>query len=527
MCMKMLLYLLLAILLCTNVASAYDEDDLEWACGNSKELHLDETISNGNYTVKVYNFPRSDRNETRFVGIRLYENGSPTTDQTLVEGEDYIYNDEIRITALEFSVLPSDWTTDLPEEPWVKIKMEPIGIPRFDVEFETDKDEYPAHSSGIEVDLVIQNTGDSEAHDVDIDVDADGLEMIGGKAHHHCHNLERGKRVDGDTDTPALDPITLRFEAPSVIEDTVFNIAVKIECHDVRGVKYSYSESYPVKVRSMFSISKSINENIYIDEIATVTISLRNDGTRPINSIAVRDTLPSEFEPVENSSLVRELDLGAGECRSFTYQLKPVQPSEAGYVIPAAIAEWTKNGETYSAQSDSPCIAVYGPKIELSKTVAPKTIVEGGIVTVTIEVANTGNVLASVDVTDRIPPDALLTDGVPGVDMVLRAGESQRFDYSMKINSTGSVELPPAVAHFVDTHDYCGTAMSEGGTVTVNQVVHSVQTIDTPDQPAVTTAAPADADAITETDKKASVGSVCVLVGFLAAVFAIMRVRRA
>ena len=524
MCMKMLLYLLLAILLCTNAASAYDEDDLEWACGNSKELHLDETISNGNYTVKVYNFPRSDRNETRFVGIRLYENGIPVSDQTLVEGEDYIYDDEIRITALEFSVPPSDWTTDLPEDPWAEIKMEPIGIPRFDVEFETDEDDYSASSPLIEMDITVQNTGDAEAHNVDIDVDTGGLEVIGGRAHQHCHSLEKGRRVDGDTDTPALDPITLRFDVPSVIEDTVFNISVTIECYDIRGVKYSYSESYPVKVRSMFSISKSINENIYIDEIATVTISLRNDGTRPINSITVSDTLPSDFELNGNSTLQWELDLGAGESRSFTYQLKPLQPGTEGYVIPPVVVRWADGGKRYSVQSDSPTIAVYGPKIELSKTINPETVEKGGIATVTIEVKNTGNVLASVDVVDQLPEGAVLTDGVPGADVVLRAGETHTFDYSMKINSTGSVELPPAVAHFADTQDYGGTVVSDNISITVNQAVRPARTIDTPDQ---TIAAAATANATTRTGEESSVGSVCTLVGFLAAVFAIMQVKRA
>ncbi len=521
--MKSFLYILLIILLCTNIASAYDEDDLEWACGNSKELHLDETISNGNFTVEAYNFPRSDRNETRFVGIRLYKNGVPVSDQTLVEGEDYIYDDEIRITVIEFSVPSSDWATGLPEELWAEVKMEPVGIPCFDVEFECDKDEYLAYSSDIEVDITIQNTGDSEAHNVDIDVGAEGLRAIGGKAHHHSHNLEKGKRVDGETDTPALDPIILRFEAPSVIEDTVFNIAVNIECYDIRGVKYSYFESYPVKVLGMFKISKSINDNIYMDEIATVTISLRNDGTRPINSITVRDTLPSEFEPVENSSIVRELDLGAGECRSFTYQLKPVQPSEVGYVIPAAIAEWTENGETYSAQSDSPSIVVYGPKIVVSKTVTPENIVEGEIATVIIEVANTGNVLASVDVADRLPTDTLLTDGVLGVDMVLRAGETQTFGYSMKMNTTGSIELPPAVAHFADTHDYDGIVVSENISIAVNPVVHSARTISPVDQ---TTATAATANIATRTGEESSAGSVCTLFGFLAAIFVLRWVKR-
>ncbi|MHC1572945.1 MAG: COG1361 family protein, partial [Candidatus Syntropharchaeales archaeon] len=373
--------------MCLNPTSAYDEDDLEWACGNSKVLHLGETISNGNYIVEAYNFPRSDRNETQFVGIRLYKDGVLVSDQTLVEGEDYIYISEIRITALEFSASPSDWT-DLPEERWAKIKMEPIGVPRFDVEFETDKDDYSAYSAPIEVDLVIQNTGDAEAHNVDIHIDPGGLEVIGGKTHHHRHNLEKGRRVDGDTDTPALDPITLRLDVPSVIEDTVFNITVKIECYDIRGVKYSYSESYPVKVSGMFRISKSINDNIYINEVATVTVTLRNDGTRSINSINVSDTLPPDFKLGGNSTLQWELGLGAGECRSFTYTLTPMQPNEAGYVIPAAVAEWTEGDRTYSVRSNSPSIAVYGPKIGLSKTVS--SISEDGTVTVTIEVNNTG-----------------------------------------------------------------------------------------------------------------------------------------
>ena len=522
--MKSLTHLLLIIILCTNIATAYEDEDLEWECGNSKELHLGETISNGNYTVEAYNFLRSDRNETQFVGIRLYENGIPVSDQTLVEGEDYIYDDEIRVTAIEFSVPSSDWTTDLPEDPWAEIKMEPIGIPRFDVEFETDEDDYSAFSSLIEMDITIQNTGDAEAHYVDIDVDAGKLEVIGGRTHQHCHSLEKGRRVDGDTGTPVLDPITLRFDVPSVIEDTVFNISVTIECYDIRGVKYSYSESYPVKVCSMFKISKSINENIYIDEFATVTISLRNDGTRPINSITVNDTLPSDFELNGNSTLQWEPDLGAGESRSFTYQLKPLQPSTEGYVIPPVVVRWTDDGKRYSVQSDSPTIAVYGPKIELSKTVNPETIADGEIATVTIEAKNTGNVLASVDVVDQLPTNAVLTDGVPDADVVLRAGETHTFDYSMKINSTGSVELPPAVAHFADTQDYDGTVVSEGATIMVHQVTRPARTIDTPDRTITTATA---ANTVTRTDKKSGTESVCALVGFLAAVYVLLRVKRA
>lgn len=136
--------------------------------------------------------------------------------------------------------------------------------------------------------------------------------------------------------------ITLQFSAPSVVADTAFNIAVNIEYYDLKGMKYSYSESYPVKVLGMFRITKSINDNIYINEIATVTISLRNDGAYPINTIKISDTLPPDFELNNDSLLEWELNLKPGECRSFTYLLKPLQPNEGGYVIPAALATMAK-----------------------------------------------------------------------------------------------------------------------------------------------------------------------------------------
>ena len=520
----LLTLLCILCILCPGTACAYDEDDLEWACGNSKELHLGEGITCGNYTVVTYNFPRSDQKQ--FVGIKLYEDNILVADQTLTGGEDYIHDDAIRITALELWMTDQDWT-DMPTDCWANIRIEPRGLPRFEVEFETEKEGYEPYSS-IELDLIVQNIGDAKADDVDVYIDAETLEtfeMIRGNARYHCSEIERGELFDSNTDTASFDPITLRFGVPSVVEDTVFNIIVNIEYNDIKDMKYCYSISYPVKVLSMFSISKSINDNVYMDEVATVTISLRNDGTRLINSIRVSDTLPSEFELNENSSLEWELDLKAFEYRSFTYSLKPLQPSDEGYFLPPAIAHWEADGRTYSARSDLPHITVYGPEIELSKTVKQNTIDKGEIVTVTIEVANTGNEVVSVDVTDYLPPDALLTDGTLGADTILAAGESHTFSYNMRMPTAGSIELPPAVAHFVDTHYYEGTVVSEMISITVNPaaIPRPAQTIDTSDKSVVNTST---ANTTTQTGEKAGLGSVCVLVGFFAAVFVTKRVRR-
>ena len=128
---------------------------------------------------------------------------------------------------------------------------------------------------------------------------------------------------------------------------------------------------------------------------------------------------------------------------------------------------------------------------------------------------------------DSLPECGVLIDGALSADAVLRAGESHVFGYTMQIDADteGSVELPPAVAHFVDTYEHTGTIVSESGSITVNMAAtpRPAQTIVTPDKSVTNTAT---ANAAAQTDETAGFGSVCALVGFFAAVFVIMRVRR-
>jgi len=476
------LYFLLCILFLSPVVCAYNEDDLEWACGNSKKLHPGETISNGNYTVEAHNFPRNDDSENRIVGIKLYESGTPVAKEILKSGDEYIHDDEVRITALELSLTDPDWTTDYPEEGWARIKIERRGLPRFDVRFETDKEDYPAYTSHIEVEITIQNRGDARADDVDILIDGGGLELAAGKTGYHYSRIERGDRVDAKTDTTAADPITLRFKLPLIAEDRIFNLTVEIKYCDIKKTRYHQVKYCPVEVSGVFEISKSITKNIYVDEIATVTLSLRNNGMHPISLIEVRDTVPPDFELIDNSTLAWELDLGAGECRRLTYRLKPTLPRKSGYVLPAAVAQWIADNQTNAARSNSPSIAVHGPKIHLSKSVSPDVIGAGGAATVavTVRAENAGNVLASVNVTDYLPEDAVFVSGDLKMKKVLKGGDEMVFGYVMQVNGSGSTELPAAAAHFVDTHDYEGTVLSERPPITVHQKTASQSVADTP-----------------------------------------------
>jgi uncharacterized repeat protein (TIGR01451 family) len=479
-----ILYFLLCIIVFSPVVCAYNENDLEWACGNSKKLHLGETISNGNYTVEAYNFPRNNDSGSQIVGIKLYEKGTLVAEEILKDGDEYIHDDDVRITALELSLIDPDWTADYPEEGWARIKIERRGLPLFDVRFETDKEDCPAYTSHIEVEIIISNRGDARADDVDIRIDGGGLELVAGKTGYHYSGIERGDRVDAKPDTAAADPITLRFKLPPVAEDRIFNLTVETEYRDIKGTRYHQVKSCPVEVTGVFEISKSITKNIYMDELATVTISLRNNGICTVSPIEVSDTVPPNFELIDNSTLAWELDLGAGECQSLTYRLKPTLPRKSGYILPAAVAQWIADNRTNTARSNSPSIAVYGPKICLSKSVSPDVIGAGDAatvaVTVTVRAENAGNVLASVDVTDCLPEDAVLVSGDLKIAKVLKGGEELVFDYVMRVNGSGSIELPAAAAHFVDTHDYEGTVLSERPSIMLHQKTVTPSVADTP-----------------------------------------------
>ena len=105
---------------------------------------------------------------------------------------------------------------------------------------------------------------------------------------------------------------------------------------------------------------------------------------------------------------------------------------------------------------------------------------DAATVTVTVRAENAGNVLASVDVTDCLPEDAVFVSGDLKIAKVLKGGEELVFGYVMQVNGSGSIELPAAAAHFVDTHDYEGTVLSERPSITVHQETASQSVADTP-----------------------------------------------
>nr|WP_269849120.1 BatD family protein [Methanosarcina horonobensis] len=88
--------------------------------------------------------------------------------------------------------------------------------------------------------------------------------------------------------------------------------------------------------------------------------------------------------------------------------------------------------------------------------------------TVTVTAKNTGNVDASVTVTDTVPSEAKLISGETSFKQVLGSkGGSKTITYIMQMNKEGEIEIPACKASFLDLDKYSGEVYSEPHTVYV------------------------------------------------------------
>ena len=114
------------------------------------------------------------------------------------------------------------------------------------------------------------------------------------------------------------------------------------------------------------------------------------------------------------------------------------------------------------SSNNSEKIKIYGPDITITKTVDKQQLNPGDELTVTVTAKNTGNVDASVTVTDTVPPEAKLISGETSFKQILGSdGDSKTITYILQMNKEGEIKLPACKASFLDLDKYSGEVSSE------------------------------------------------------------------
>jgi len=224
------------------------------------------------------------------------------------------------------------------------------------------------------------------------------------------------------------------------IEGQPYTITANVTGFDGEGVMYTESTSTEILVLPRFDLklTKTVNDHISMDRSVWVRIDLENTGRRDLE-VRLNDTVPTGFRLSGNETPGWRFNITPSESLRFSYHIKPERPGV--FEVAGAVAEFVMGETNISVRSNAPEIIVDGVCITVNKTAHPEQIQDGETVTVTLSVRNRGNMDATINLTDVLPPGAELVSGDLTIRTVLAANETNETEYVMSIATPGQVVL--------------------------------------------------------------------------------------
>ena len=441
---------------------AFAAEDIEWVeKQDGTKRYWGDTATVDGYVIKAEDF-----NDDKQVFVSISKDGEKLKTAPLSEGSEVVYDDKIKVYAQK--VDPNYETITIDDKkfetknwnPYAELDILVRGEPKFDIDVETRKDIYDSKSAGdsrIDVSIKLKNEGESKAEDTVLTIDTAGMEVLKGKTRYRLGDVLKDE---------TLEPVNLTLKAPTPWIDTDLNITAKTTCVDVRDNKYEHIGSKVIKIEKKWGlvISKIVTKNNHMGKPVHVSVNVLNKGLCDISDIELKDSIASETHLQKDAVLDKTLSLKSGELaeKVFEYTLIPDKPGE--FTFPKTIATFSlPNGQSGDASSNnSEKVKIYGPEISVTKTINRQQLNSGDELTVTVTAKNTGNVDASVTLTDTVPQEAKLISGETSFKQVLASdGGSKTITYILQMHKEGEIHLPACKASFLDLDEYSGEAISD------------------------------------------------------------------
>jgi uncharacterized repeat protein (TIGR01451 family) len=474
--MRRYLIILIIIVWSVNPASApcYSLNDIEWGAAVTGTLYKDCTLTNEQFMVKAVQFPSpvqgiKDINgnivpETEvdpMVFLEIYKNGILIKELIMnMQSEPYIDPDyEVKISATGFLTKNAkEWVYEY-YKPWAAISIQTWAKPpKFDVAVTTDKSTYTSYNDQIiTATVTVTNNGESRAKNIDVNLDIGELKLRGGdtsQLHQYYYMMEKGTSQS----------FSVILVVPELIDQKSYTLKGDAKGFDFIDREYDATKCSTLTVspkQNYVTISKAVRDRMYLQNTATVRITIANGGMYEIYNIHVKDNMSEDFDLKSNTSLQWDIPLlKPGQEWGTSYSIKPLEASLSGFTIPAASAQFTVNNKPYSISSKTTTVVVNGPKIILNKTVDKSVVNISEEVKVNVSINNVGNIATRAEVKDSLPEGVSLVRGSTNLDTTfLELNTPQGFGYKIRMDKEGEIQLPAAVSNYTDI-EYRGTTRS-------------------------------------------------------------------
>ncbi|MCX9012226.1 MAG: hypothetical protein OIN66_14035 [Candidatus Methanoperedens sp.] len=410
------------------------EDKAVWRQTGSKLLKWGEKYTVENYTVSTETFSPDS------VNLTVSGKNTLNTEQ-FFENSSRDYGN-LRIIAADINQTGS-----------VKLELLTYPMPAARASISTDKDEYYP----------------DETVQVSVETETDTVQNIEGVV------LESSMSADILPAAFSLTNVTgarsFRSSIKQPPENSTITITATVWVRDYFGNGYSTTTSKVIRVLPLISIRKWTPRDTD-EQNLTVELYVYNGGQTE-ESVSIYDTVIDE--KLSLKQLNWTVRLRPGDSANITY---PVSPQKLGrYILPPAVAKWKKN----ASYSNEVMMMVHRPLIVITKSASKIN----NLINVKININNSGDRSAMVNVSDNIPDGSPVTRGDTSWSGFLEAGESAVITYSLQGDA---VVLPAAEATYRDIRGIARQARSEEVGLTVPR-----DTVDKKVSPENNTASPLDA----------------------------------
>lgn len=223
------------------------------------------------------------------------------------------------------------------------------------------------------------------------------------------------------------------------------------------AVANSSAVSKPIPwINSVVRVKRLPTDEAYIDERVYILTEVINLKDITLENIHINETVPDGFiaDPdIEHTYWT--INLRPKEKKSLSYSIRSLKPGT--FLIPGMKLSIEHNGVTPSIQTNASEIVIHGPYIDVNKSFVYHDMGTEGVLDVTLQVNNTGDRAAYVQLTDQIPEGCQLISGNLSKSKVMQPSDIWTLEYSLTVNSKGSIVIPGVKVKFVDSREYTDT----------------------------------------------------------------------
>lgn len=402
------------------VSISKPESKAIWKPAGNKMLKWGEKYEFMNYTLSAESFGSGS--------VNLTISGKETSETRSFSKDSYGDYGNLRITV-----------TNISQDGLVGLEFLTYPLPAVKASISTDKEEYYPDEN-------IQVTVNA-ASDVGLNIEGIILESSA--------NTEVLPAMFSATNTTGTAYFRSRIkQSPG---NSTVTITATILARDYYGNEYSNRISKTVHIMPVISITKWAAPDTD-EQNVTVNLFVYNGGSTE-ESISVYDTVYDGKKDLKQLNWT--IKLKPGVSSNIEYHT-PVQTA-GQYILPPAMAKWKMN----TSLSKEAVVTIHGPLVVITKSAAKA----GNLLNVKLDINNTGDRPAIVNLSDKIPAGQPVVSGIAAWSGMLDAGEHRVIIYSLPGDI---ISLPAAGAVYRDIHGFAREAQSN--TVEISGAGNNVDT---------------------------------------------------